>query len=109
MPVPEMIVEAVALENTKVGGGGPAFYGNIQLGNATSHQQRLQILAETALARSIEVLQTMDLTQSIAAVKATTGNDPASQAMALLAGISAGNQLAKGAVNTPPAVIASGP
>jgi len=102
------VVDSVSATNFKVVADGPAFYTGLAMGNAVSHQNRLNQLAETALAASVKMILSVTPEQSVADQKILSGNDLASQLAALLAALGAGQQASKVAQTTPP-VSAPGP
>ncbi len=82
---PEKIVESVAVDNLKAVAGQPAVLANIALGNAVSHQQSLNLIAQAATGKIIESI--------IATSPGEGGTDVATLA-----------QLMKGVSLTPPPV-----
>lgn len=63
--MPESITESVATVNTKTLGDSPAFYTQLAMGNAIAHQNRSNIIAETAMAASVKQIQEMDPIQAL--------------------------------------------
>jgi hypothetical protein len=94
MPLNEEIVSAVALANFK----SIAELGAI---NALGHAKRLDLIAETALGKTLENLHSTDVPEGLGLSAAQRGDN--SKVMSELgAAISAIQQLVKGAGNTPP-------
>lgn len=81
--------EASALAGYKTIGSAPAFLHNMMMTNTVHHQHRLQQIAETALAKSLEGLQNLSameaggpavlLGQLIEALKVTQGEQVAEE------------------------------
>lgn len=94
MPVNEQIVDSVAGANLKTLGDGPAFYQNMGFANAVSHQQRLNLLAETSLASAIRSVATTPSEES--------GGDLPALIVSLLSALGSNQQAAKVAQTTPP-------
>ena len=65
MPEENLIEKSVATVNTKTLGDGPAFYAGLAMANAVSHQNRSNILAETAMGASVKAIQEMDPLQAL--------------------------------------------
>jgi len=95
-------VEVVGVTNIKTVGEAAAYYTAQAMGNSVSHGKRLDILAETALAKAIEGIQTLDAETAIATQKLLSGNDLAQQLASLGSAIAQIQQSMKGAGNTPP-------
>lgn len=69
--------------------------------NLLSHQQRLQMLAEKALAKSLESMDTMDVSEGLGVAAGQRGD--LSKVIADLAGaIASAQQTIKGGQTTPP-------
>jgi hypothetical protein len=102
MPADQGLIDSVANANTKVMAESTSFWMSQAMGNHIQSQNRLQILAETALAKSIELLQNISMEEASATNKVGTGNDVAAQMQSLLAALNSGQQGVKSAGNTPP-------
>ena len=102
MAADQGLIDSVANANTKTVAESAAFYQAQAMGNHIQSQNRLQILAETALAKSIELLQNISMEEASATNKLATGNDVAAQMQALLAALNSGQQGTKAAQTTPP-------
>lgn len=102
MPIDQGVLDSVVNSNMKTVGEAASFYQAQAMGNHIQSQNRLQVLAETALAKSVELLQTISMGEAAAENKVATGNDTAAQMMSLLAALNAGTQGVKATVNTPP-------
>jgi hypothetical protein len=109
MPIPDQIVDSVAIANTKAVAEGAAFYSNLAMANSVQHQNLTQqnALAEqsamgVARLAAVKNLIEADPAQAMAVNKMMTGNDVASQMQALLAALNSGQQGAKSAQSTPP-------
>lgn len=96
------IVESVANTNLKNLGEAPAFHAAISMGNAVAHQQAMQQIQLAAVGSIVKSLTEVDPTEAVAVLKATSGNEVASQLSALLAALASGQQSSKTAGNTPP-------
>ncbi len=94
MALSEDIVSAVANSNFKS-------MAEMQLTNALSHQQRLQILAESSLGTVLERMNTLDPTEA-AGVSGVVAADLAEVIGQLSGAVANAQQLMKGAGNTPP-------
>lgn len=94
MPLDESILASVANANFKS-------MAEFSMQNLMSHQNRLQILAEKALAKSLESMDTTDVAEGLGVAAAQRGD--LAKAMADLgAAVSSIQQLVKGAQTTPP-------
>jgi hypothetical protein len=109
MPIPEQIVDSVAIDNVKSIAGGSAFYSNLAMANAVHHQALAQANAISeqnamgvARLSAVKQLVEVDPAQSVALNKIMTGNDVAAQMQALLAALNSGQQGTKSAQTTPP-------
>jgi hypothetical protein len=94
MPLDESIISAVANANFKS-------MAELGVQNTLAHQNRLQILAEKALAKSLEAMDTTDITEGLGLAAAQRG-DLAKVLIELTAAIASGQQQAKTAQTTPP-------
>lgn len=94
MPVNEQVVDSVTSTNLKTLGDGPAFYQNMAFANAISHQQRLNLLGETAVASAIRSVATTPHEEAQA--------DFPSAIAAILGALGSSQQAAKVAQTTPP-------
>src|SRR5262245_34867039 len=94
MPLDDSIISAVANANFKA-------MAELGVQNSLSHQNRLQILAEKALAKSLESMDTIDVAEGLGISAAQRGD--LAKAIADLSGaIAASQQQMKGAQTTPP-------
>jgi len=109
MPLPEQIVDSVAIANVKAVAEGGAFYSNLAMANAVQHQNLSQqnAVAEQAATGVVRLsalkgIVETDPIQAMAINKMMTGNDTASQMQALLAALNSGGQGVKAVAVTPP-------
>lgn len=86
MAADQGLIDSVANDNTKAVAGQPAVLANLSLQNQIAHQNRLNILAEAALATAITRVNELD----------------AEQIASLITGLSTNQQAAKVAQTTPP-------
>lgn len=70
--------------------------------NAVAHQGAMFQIRELALGRLAKVMTEIDPAEAVSLLKATSGNEPASQISALLAALASGQQQVKAAQSTPP-------
>jgi len=96
------IVGAVANTDLKSVGEGPAFYSNLAMGNAVSHQQGMNTILTAAVGAIVKKLTEIDVAEATAIVKASTGQDLAGSISALMAALASGQVTAKTAQTTPP-------
>jgi len=94
MPLDESILAAVANANFKS-------MAEFSVQNLMSHQNRLQILAEKALSKSLESMDTTDVAEGLGLAAAQRG-DLSKTIADLGAAISSLQQYVKGAQTTPP-------
>ena len=109
MAADQGLIDSVANANTKTVAEAAAFFMAQSMGmftqhmaNLQNHQNRINVLAETALAKSVEMLQTIDMAEAAAETKVASGNDLATQLSALLAALNSGQQGVKASQTTPP-------
>jgi hypothetical protein len=102
MPIPDAIIESVAVDNVKTVAGGPAFYSNLAMGNAISNQQAMNAISQASVGSIIKNLTEVDPAEALAINKAMTGNDLAQGITALLAALQSGQVGTKVAQTTPP-------
>ena len=94
MPLDESILASVANANFKS-------LAELATQNMLAHQNRLQILAEKSLAKSLEAMDTVDVPEGLGIAAAQRGD--LAKVLADLAGTVAGiQQTMKGAQTTPP-------
>lgn len=96
------VVDAVTGENFKVGAGGPAFYLNMAMSDAVSHQRSVNLVREAILARATKQIVGEDPQTAVSDQKVLSGNDLASTITQLLAALASNQQSAKVAQSTPP-------
>ena len=96
------VMSAVSNSNFKNVAEAPAFYASMGMANAVAHQNRLNILAESALNQALKGQNELDPVESLGLVKGLTGNDLAKQIADLSAVIASIQQQMKGANTTPP-------
>lgn len=101
MALNENVVDAVTNENFKVGAGGPAFYLNLAMGDAVSHQRSMNSIREAAVGNIVRRMTELDPSESAAILKTTQG-DLAAQLASYMAVIANAQQTSKTAGNTPP-------
>jgi len=98
----DTIVETLAVTNMKTIGEMAAWSTAQSMANAVSHAKRVDVLAETYLAKALKHADEIDPEQAAATLKLLTGND-LGQIMASLGSVVAQlQQLMKGAQTTPP-------
>lgn len=102
MAVNETVVDAVGINNVKTIGEQAAFSTGLAMQNLVAHQNRMQILAESAMGSIVKKLTEVDITEAVSVLKATSGNEVASTLAQLAAAIGSGQQTTKGAQTTPP-------
>src|SRR5215831_5756956 len=94
MPLNDTIVEAVANANFKS-------MAELGVQNALAHQNRLNILAEKSLAKSLESMDTISVEEGLG-ISAAQRGDLAKALGDLSGAIAASQQQMKGAQSTPP-------
>ena len=94
MALNEDIIQAVANANFKA-------MAEMGVQNALGHQQRLQILAEKALAKSLESMDTVDVPEGLG-ISAAERGDLSKTITDLAAAVASIQQYLKGAQTTPP-------
>lgn len=99
--VNSQVVDSVASANLKTLGDGPAFYQNMQFGQLVQAQNRLSILAETALASAVRSLAVTPQEEASAS-STDKHSDLSGLISSLLAALGHGQQAAKVAQSTPP-------
>lgn len=102
MPVNESVVDAVSINNVKTLGEAAAHSTALAFENAVSHQNRMNIIAESAVGNIVKNLTEVDPAQAVAILKATSGNEVAATIAQLAAALSSGQQGTKAAQTTPP-------
>ena len=95
------IIDSVSNVNTKTLGDGPAFYAQLAMGNAVSHQARVHTLGEAALSAAVKNLLTISPEQAQADSTVAAGGLPG-LISALLAALAGGQIGAKTSDNAPP-------
>lgn len=98
----DTVVEAVAVTNIKTIAEMAAWTTAQSMKDAVSHAKRVDVLAETYLARALKTADEVDPEQAAATVKLLTGNDLGQIMASLGAVISQLQQVMKGAQTTPP-------
>ena len=98
----ESTLESVSNANYKTIGESGAFYQAQAMANHVASQNRLGILAESALGSVVKNMNEVDPAQALSLVKANTGNDLSAQLAQLGAAVAAIQQQMKGAQSTPP-------
>lgn len=94
MPLNETILDAVGNANFKTNA-------EMATQSMTGHHTRLQILAEKALAKSLESMDTIQVSEGLG-ISAAQRGDLAKQVSELGAAVAGLQQLMKGAQTTPP-------
>lgn len=102
MPVNETIVDTISIDNVKTIAEMGAQAAGLSMQNAVAHQQAMQQLQIAAVGSIVKNITEMDPAQAVSILKATSGNEVASQIAALAAAIGGGQQVVKGAQTTPP-------
>ena len=95
-------VESVANANLKNVAEAPAFYSALAMGNATAHQQSMQQVQLAATGAIVKKLTEIDVAEAVSILKASSGNEVASNLAQLLSALGAGQQATKSAQTTPP-------
>lgn len=102
MPVNETVVDAVAINNVKTLGEAASHSMALAMENAVSHQNRMNIIAESAVGNIVKNLTEVDPAQAVAILKATSGNEVAATIAQLAAALASNQQSVKAAQTTPP-------
>ena len=102
MPIPDSIVESVAIDNVKTVAGGPAFYSNLAMGNSVSHQQGMNAILTAAVGSVVKGLTEIDPSEAASISRTLTGHDTAAGITALLGALQSGQVGTKIAQSTPP-------
>jgi len=100
--LPDDIRESLAVSNIKTIAEAGAFFMARGFADATAHANRLNILAETAMAQAVKGLQEVDPIEAISTLKMLSGNDVATTLAQLLTSLASGQQAVKSAQTTPP-------
>lgn len=95
------IIDSVSNVNTKNLGDQPSFYAGLAMGNAVSHQNRVNQVGEAALSAAIKTLLTISPEQAQADTQIAEGGLPGLMT-ALLSALAAGQIGAKTSDNVPP-------
>ncbi len=82
--LPDDLRESVAAANLKTIGEAAAYYTAMHMGNLTAHAKRVDTIAETAMARSIDLINNLGPAEARATSKVLTGNDSADQILQLI-------------------------
>ena len=98
--VDPQVKDALTFNNVKTIGEAGSFYVAQMFGNATSHQHRLDMLAEGYIGRCLNTMASIDPVEAVATAKMFKGESDSSIAT-LLAQLSAGQMGAKSAQSTP--------
>ena len=101
MAADQGIIDSVSNSNLKTVAEAAAFYAAQGMANSVQSQNRLNILAEQALAVSIKNLQTVSPEQAMSDAGVAAAGLPPS-VVAMLTALAAGQQGAKVAQTTPP-------
>ena len=72
------------------------------MGNATAHQQSMQQVQLAATGAIVKKLTEIDVAEAVSILKASSGNEVASNLAQLLSALGAGQQATKSAQTTPP-------
>ena len=102
MALQESVVDSVSNANFKLLAEGAALAVNLSYQDAVAHQRSVNSLREAALGAALKGLVELDVRESLAQVKALSGNDLGGQIVQLLAALEASQQQAKVAQSTPP-------
>lgn len=109
----ENVVDSVAATNFKTLAEGAAFYANLGMANAVadqqaarqdhqSHRNRMSILAEAALAKSIKNLDSLTPAEAVSDTQEFSNNGLAAQLSSLGSAIAGIQEFLKGANTVPP-------
>ncbi len=101
MAADQGVIDSVSNVNTKTLGDGPAFYAQLAMANAVSHQGRVNQLGEAALSAAVKNLLTISPEEAAADSTVAQGGLPG-LISALLAALAGGQIGAKTGDNTPP-------
>jgi len=99
----DTVVEAVSVSNIKTVAEMSAWSTAQAMKDHVAHSKRLDILAETYLARALKSADEVDPEQAAATLKLLTGNDLAQTLSSFGAVVAQLQQIVKGAQTTPPA------
>lgn len=102
MPVNEVVVDALGINNVKTIGEAAAHSMAIAFENAVAHQNRVNVMAESALGSVVKRMNEVDPAEAVAILKATSGNEVAATIAQLAAALGANQQGVKAAQTTPP-------
>jgi hypothetical protein len=102
----EQTLDTINNANLKTVGEMAAHSSGLAMQNAVAHSGAMNQIRELAMGSLAKSMTELDPSQAIAILKATTGNESASQISALLAALSSGQQGVKAAQTTPPPFIA---
>ena len=96
------ITDAVSTDNVKTIAGAPAFYAQLAMGNAVSHQQAMNQILIAATGNITRRLTELDPAEAVSILKTATGSDVGALLANLLAVLSSGQEAVKTAQTTPP-------
>lgn len=85
MALNQDVVDAVESTNEAVKGSGPAFYLNLALSDAVSHQRRMNVLVESAVAKLLKNIDAVAPPEALAAVNQLSQNTDISSQISKLA------------------------
>jgi hypothetical protein len=102
MPADQGLVDSVSNANIKTIAEAGAHAMAQIFQSSAAHANRLNILAEGALAKSLKNMQELDVSEAVSEQKVLSGNDLGQVLASLNAAVAAAQQLVKGAGNTPP-------
>jgi hypothetical protein len=102
MPINEEIVSSVAIGNVKTIAEAGAHSIALAMENAVAHQNRMNVIAESAVGNIVKNLTEVDPAQAVAILKATSGNEVAATIAQLAAALASNQQGVKAAQTTPP-------
>jgi hypothetical protein len=98
----EQTLDTLNNVNLKTVGEAASHSMGLAMENAVAHQAAMNQVRELAIGALAKSMTEMDPSQAVSILKATSGNEMASQITSLLAALSSGQQQAKVAQTTPP-------
>lgn len=98
----EQTLDSLNNANLKTVGEQAAFATGLSMQNQVSHQGAMNQIRELSMGNLAKKMTELDVMESLAVVKATSGNDVANQISALMAALAAGQSATKAAQTVPP-------
>lgn len=104
MAADQGIIDSVSNTNTKTFGDGPAFYAQLAMSNAVSHQGRINVIAEAAVSSAVKKLLTITPDEAQADSTVSEGGLP-SLITSLVSALASAQVSTKVAQTTPPVFV----